>query len=82
MDKDGNIFMVDVHNNDGLNTTILFDPNGNFLAYLPILGSPKKILIEKDRIYTVVRQKKRRRKDDVHCVRVYSYTKPWVVDWI
>jgi len=51
MDAAGNIFLVD--GSGGLNKTMLFDPDGNFLQDLPMLGTPSKILIEGSSLYTL-----------------------------
>ena len=46
MDPSGNIFLVD--GASGLNKTMFFDPDGNFVKYLPALGTPSKILVAEE----------------------------------
>ena len=51
MDAAGNIFLVD--GVGGLNKTMFFDPEGNYVRDLPALGTPSKILVEEKNLFTL-----------------------------
>ena len=51
MDPTGNIYLVD--GAGGLNRTIFFDSDGNFVKNIPALGTPSKILVFEDLLFTL-----------------------------
>ena len=69
MDPSGNIFLVD--GAGGLNKTMFFDPEGNFVKDLPALGTPSKILVEEGAVFTLS-DVAGREKEETY-INVFSY---------
>eukprot|EP00092_Neocalanus_flemingeri_P020149 GFUD01021813.1.p1 GENE.GFUD01021813.1~~GFUD01021813.1.p1 ORF type:complete len:324 (-),score=89.02 GFUD01021813.1:27-998(-) len=70
MDTAGNIFLVD--GTGGLNKTMFFDPEGNFVQDLPALGTPSKILVEGDKLFTLSGVVERGKEETY--ISVFSYS--------
>ena len=51
MDPSGNIYLVD--GAGGLNQTMFFDSDGNFIKKIPALGTPSKILVSEGLLFTL-----------------------------
>ena len=69
MDASGNIFLVD--GSGGLNKTMFFDREGNFIKDLPTLGTPSKILVEQESIFTLSDVIEREKRETY--INVFSY---------